>query len=179
MKCVDYQWFIYQNNKFNGIVFTVRARSLNTFTNAISNILAAWIINPLLDNMPFKRRKRAFIGLAYIFILYNAVCIGGYWAMKDTKMDLEEAQRLDIYDHNFAWWCFLFTMYGFVSGSYNVYAHWFIGALSNDPVEVCIILPWVSSCSQFLAGQSVTDTSKLYSSQSTTQCTSSSPRSPR
>lgn len=90
----------------------------------------------MMDNLPFQRRTRATIGVIYILVLVNAVCAGGYFAMRKTERGLDEADRIDIYDHNYGWWCLLFTLYGFWGASCNVYAHWFIGALSNDPTEV-------------------------------------------
>ena len=127
---------VYQNNDFNGIYFTVRGRSLNTFLSGIVQILAAWILNIFTDKLPFARRKRAFWALVYVFVAFNAVWIGGYFVMKKTKAGLDEAQRVDVSDPGYGAACFLFVMYGFMDATYNCYAYWFIGALSNKPSEV-------------------------------------------
>ncbi|EXJ90279.1 hypothetical protein A1O1_03378 [Capronia coronata CBS 617.96] len=129
---------VYQNNDFNGIVFTVRGRALNTFLSGVVQVGAAWVLNLFTDLLPMKRRKRAFWALVYVFVMFNAVWIGGYFAMRDTKLGLDEAERMDVFDSGYGAWCFLFVMYGFMDATYNCYAYWFIGALSNDPSELSV-----------------------------------------
>ncbi|OAL39951.1 hypothetical protein AYO20_00864 [Fonsecaea nubica] len=129
---------VYQNNDFNGVVFTVRGRALNTFLSGVAQVFAPWITYLFTDRLPMARRKRAFWSLVYVFIIINAIWIGGYFGMKETRLGLDEAQRLDVFDHNYGWWCLLFVMYGFTDATYNCYAYWFIGALSNDPAELSV-----------------------------------------
>lgn len=131
---------VYQNNDFNGVVFTVRARSLNALLSGVTQIFAPWILHFFTDRLPMKRRKRAFWALVYVFIFINAIWIGGYFAMAQTVPGLPESKCLDVYDHGYGWWGFLFAMYGFTDATYNCYAYWFIGALSNDPAEVSQIV---------------------------------------
>jgi len=127
---------VYQNNDFNGVVFTVRARALNALCSGVVQIFSPWILHFFTDRLPMKRRKRAFWALVYVFIFINAIWIGGYFAMARTRTDLPAADRLDVYDPGYGQLCFLFAMYGFTDATYNCYAYWFIGALSNDPTEV-------------------------------------------
>ena len=129
-------YVVYQNNDFNGIYFTVRGRALNTFLSGVVQIPAAWILNIFTDKLPFGRRKRAFWALVYVFVAFNAVWIGGYWVMKDTRHGLTEEERVDVFDSGYGASAFLFVMYGFMDATYNCYAYWFIGALSNKPEEV-------------------------------------------
>ncbi|PMD47380.1 hypothetical protein L207DRAFT_522788 [Hyaloscypha variabilis F] len=51
---------------------------------------------------------------------------------------LLEDERLDVYDPGYGAWAFLYVMYGFMDAAYNCYAYWFMGALSNDPVELSV-----------------------------------------
>lgn len=127
---------VYQSNDYNGVVFSVRGRALNTLLSAIVQILAAWVLNIFTDKLPVKRRQRAFWAVVYVFIGFNAVWLGGYFAMRETREDLSEAERLDVFDPGYGTHCFLFVMYGFMDATYNCYAYWFIGALSNDTTEV-------------------------------------------
>lgn len=127
---------VYQNNQYNGVVFTVRGRALNTFLSGVSQAIAPWILHLFTDKLPMKRRKRAFWALVFVFVFINANWIGGYFAMIKTRHGLTEAERLDVYDPGYGWWCLLFVMYGYTDSTYNCYAYWFIGALSNDPAEV-------------------------------------------
>jgi hypothetical protein len=129
---------IYQSNSFNGQVFTVRARALNVLCSGIVQIFAAWALRLITDKLPATRRTRAFAGAAYNFILFNAVWIGGYFAMVKTRENLPESERLDVYDSGYGAWAFLYVMYGFMDATYNCYAYWFMGALSNDPLEVSV-----------------------------------------
>lgn len=127
---------IYQSNDFNGVFFTVRGRALNTFISGAVQIPSAWILNIFTDRLPFKRRKRALIAVIYVFVATNAVWIGGLFMMKKTVYGLPEADRVDVYSHDYAGACAVYVLYGFTDATYNCYAYWFIGALSNRPDEV-------------------------------------------
>ena len=127
---------IYQSNDFNGVYFTVRGRALNTFISGAVQIPSAWILNIFTDKLPFGRRKRAFIAIIYVFIGINAVWTGGYIMMKRTVYGLREADRVDVFDSGYAGACAVYVLYGFTDATYNCYAYWFIGALSNRPEEV-------------------------------------------
>lgn len=127
---------VYQNNDFNGVVFTVRGRSLNAFLSGIAQVIAPWILQFFTDRLPMPRRQRAFWALVYVFIFITAIWIGGYFSMARTKLGLTEAERMDVFDDGYGWWALQFAMYGFTDATYNCYAYWFIGALSNDPAEV-------------------------------------------
>jgi len=82
---------------------------------------------------------RALAGALYVFVMFNAVWIGGYFTMVKTKIGLTEAERLDVYDKGYGESAFLFVMYGFMDATYNCYAYWFMGALSNDPGEAWML----------------------------------------
>ncbi|KAI1771448.1 MFS general substrate transporter [Hypoxylon cercidicola] len=129
---------IYQSNDFNGVYFTVRGRALNTFISGCVQIPSAWILHIFTDKIPFGRRKRAFIAIVYVFISINAVWIGGYFMMKKTVYGLSEADRVDVYDPGYAAACAVYVLYGFTDATYNCYAYWFIGALSNRPDELSV-----------------------------------------
>jgi hypothetical protein len=122
-KPLTYSISVYQNNQFNGIVFTVLGRALNTLCSGFVQIFAAWTLNLITDVLPVKRRMRALAGAIYVFVMFNAVWIGGYFAMVKTKIGLTEAERLDVYDKGYGEWAFLFVMYGFMDATYNCYAY--------------------------------------------------------
>ena len=126
-------YLVYQNNQYNSPTFTVRGRALNSLLSAIVQIPAPFILSLITDQLPLKRRARAFCGALYIFTLFNAVWIGGYFAMRETKSGLSEAAKIDVFDPGYGQRCFLFVMYGFMDATYNCYAFWFMGALSNEP----------------------------------------------
>lgn len=127
---------IYQNNDFNGIYFTVRGRALNTFISGAVQIPAAWILNIFTDKLPMGRRKRAFWAVVYVFVAVNAVWTAGYFKMRKTREGLSEEERVDVFDSDYPGSCAVYVLYGFTDATYNCYAYWFIGALSNRPEEV-------------------------------------------
>lgn len=133
---------IYQSNDFNGIFFTVRGRALNTFISGAVQIPSAWILNIFTDKLPFGRgkkygrRKRAFWALVYVFVSVNAVWIAGYFKVRETRLGLTEEERVDVFDTGYAGAAAVYVMYGFTDATYNCFAYWFIGALSNRPNEV-------------------------------------------
>lgn len=132
---------VYQVNMFNGVVFSVRGRALNTLLSAIAQVAAAWVLNVFTDLLPMRRRRRAFWAAVYVFVAFNAVWIGGYFVMRETREGLSEVERLDVFDSGYGPRCLLFVLYGFMDATYNCYAFWFMGALSNDPEEVSLYLP--------------------------------------
>ncbi|KAL6819998.1 major facilitator superfamily domain-containing protein [Trichoderma camerunense] len=129
---------IYQSNDFNGVYFTVRGRALNTFISGVVQIPSAWMLNIFTDRLPFGRRKRAFYAIVYVFVTINAVWVAGYFMMKKTKEGLSEADRVDVRDSGYAAACAVYVLYGFTDATYNCYAYWFIGALSNRPDELSV-----------------------------------------
>ncbi|KAJ4377629.1 hypothetical protein N0V83_000456 [Neocucurbitaria cava] len=129
---------IYQSNDFNGVYFTVRGRALNTFISGAVQILSAWILNIFTDKLPLRRRQRAFVAICYVFVAINVVWGAGYIMMKRTKYGLSEAERVDVYDSGYASACAVYVLYGFTDATYNCFAYWFIGALSNRPDELSV-----------------------------------------
>jgi hypothetical protein len=61
---------------------------------------------------------RALAGAIYVFVMFNAVWIGGYFAMVKTKIGLTEDGRLDVYNKGYGKWASLFVMYGFMDAAY-------------------------------------------------------------
>lgn len=40
---------------------------------------------------------------------------------------------MDVYDKDFTWYLFLYIFYGILDATWQTYAYWLMGALSNDP----------------------------------------------
>jgi hypothetical protein len=127
---------IYQNNRYNSPNFTVRGRALNTLMSGIPQVFSCWVMQIFTDKLPFSRRNRAYAGLAFVWLIVNGVCIGGYFGMRETVFGLKESQKLDVYSNSYGPKAFLYVCYGFMDGIYNAYGLWFIGALSNNRREV-------------------------------------------
>ncbi|RDW64122.1 hypothetical protein BP5796_10624 [Coleophoma crateriformis] len=135
-----YYYNVYQNNRFNSLVFTVRGRSLNTLLSGIIQVLSGWTMALITDKLPTNRRNRAYAGIAFVFILCNAVWIGGYFAMVETVKGLKEAQKVDVFSPGYGVRAFLYVCYGYMDGCTGTYLLWFFGALSNDPKVLSVFI---------------------------------------
>jgi hypothetical protein len=74
---------IYQNNRYNSPNFTVRGRVRSTLMSGIAQVFSCWVMQIFTDKLPFSRRNRAYAGLAFVWLIVNGVCIGGYFGMRD------------------------------------------------------------------------------------------------
>jgi len=106
--------------------------------SGLVQILAPWALQLITDGLPLKRRARAFSEAVFTFVVFNAVWIGGYFAMVKTREGIPKSERLDVFDPGYGAWAFLYVMYDFMDAVYNCYAYWFMGALSNDPAELSV-----------------------------------------
>ncbi|KAG4434842.1 hypothetical protein IFR05_009681 [Cadophora sp. M221] len=135
-----YYYNVYQNNRFNSPTFTVRGRALNSFLSAAVQILSGWTMALITDKLPMKRRNRAYAGIVFIFILCNAVWIGGYFAMIETVTGLPESERYDVFTPGYAPRAILYISYGYMDGCLGTFLLWFFGALSNDPKVLSVYI---------------------------------------
>ncbi|KAL5318582.1 hypothetical protein ACEPPN_013644 [Leptodophora sp. 'Broadleaf-Isolate-01'] len=135
-----YYYNVYQNNRFNSPTFTVRGRALNSFLSAAVQILSGWTMALITDKLPMKRRNRAYAGIVFIFILCNAVWIGGYFAMVETVTGLPESERYDVFTPGYAPRAILYISYGYMDGCLGTFLLWFFGALSNDPKVLSVYI---------------------------------------
>jgi len=88
--------------------------------SGLVQIAAPWTLQLITNPLPVKRRARALAGALFNFILFNALWIGGYFAMIRTKEALPEDERLDVYDSGYDAWAFLYVMYGFMDAVYKL-----------------------------------------------------------
>lgn len=133
-------WYIpYQSNDFNAYFFDLRTRAFGSLWFDFGQFVTAVILGLLLD---FKklgdRRRRAFIGWTLLFVLINAVFIGGVFPARESQRGQSPAHLLDVYDSKAAGYIALYTFYGAVDGAWQTFAWWIMGALSNDPLVLSI-----------------------------------------
>ena len=67
---------------YNGALFNIRARSLNSFVYYTAQIIGSLLIGLLLDSSRLTRRARAFSGWAVLLILVFATHIWAYFYQK-------------------------------------------------------------------------------------------------
>jgi hypothetical protein len=72
-------WFYtWQFNEFNGVLFNIRTRSLNSMIYWSAQIVGSLIMFSVLDRKTLRRRTRAFIGWGMVFAMVFVVHIWGY-----------------------------------------------------------------------------------------------------
>lgn len=128
-------WYIpYQSNDFNGYFFDLRTRAFGSLWFDFGQFFMAVVVGLLLDlGMVGSRRRRAFVGWTFLFVLLNAVFIGGIFPMRRSHRGTPPAHLLDVNDRLAGGYIALYMFYGAVDGAWQTFAWWIIGALSNDP----------------------------------------------
>ncbi|KAF5355793.1 hypothetical protein D9756_004299 [Leucocoprinus leucothites] len=131
-------WFYtWQFNEFNGAIFNIRARSLNSFLYWISQIVGSLFIGYILDMKSVRRRVRAFTGWTILFALVWVVHIWAYFYQKQyTRESLPNTPKLDIYDKPYVGRVFLYIFCGILDSVWQVTSYWIMGAMSNDPAKL-------------------------------------------
>jgi hypothetical protein len=86
-----------------------------------------------------SRRNRALAGWVLLFVFMCSVWGGGLKAdfqISRPPKGVDPAKwfrGMDVYDTDFAWYCLLYAFYGLVDATWQTFAYWLMGALSNDP----------------------------------------------
>ncbi|KAF9297728.1 hypothetical protein BGZ88_009267 [Linnemannia elongata] len=131
--------YTYQFNDFNGSNFNIRTRCLNSIVFWVAQIVGALVIGHLLDRLPWKRPKRAMLGLLVVAILFMSTWLGAFllqlkhkWQRKSINPDLIDFEHGSIYSELLT----IFTMFGFCDAAFAVYCYWLMGALSNKHDEL-------------------------------------------
>ncbi len=69
-----------------------------------------------------------------MFVIFNAVLIGGIWPLRASSRDTPVSTPLDVQDSAASGYIALYFFYGFLDGAWQCYAYWIMGTLSNDPL---------------------------------------------
>lgn len=133
-------WYIpYQSNDFNAYFFDLRTRAFASLWFDFGQFFMAVVVGILLDlKVLGSRRRRAFIGWGFLFVLINAVFIGGVFPARRSQRGEPPAHLLDVHDSEAAGYIALYTFYGAVDGAWQTFAWWIMGTLSNDPLVLSI-----------------------------------------
>ncbi|KAG0287221.1 hypothetical protein BGZ96_008835 [Linnemannia gamsii] len=133
--------YTYQFNDFNGSNFNIRTRCLNSIVFWVAQIVGALVIGHLLDRLPWKRPKRAMLGLWVVAILFMATWLGAFLMQTkhkwQRKVNYPDTHLID-YEHGkiYSELLTIFTMFGFCDAAFAVYCYWLMGALSNKHDEL-------------------------------------------
>lgn len=133
-------WFVpYQSNDFNAYFFNLRTRAFGSLWADVGQFVMAVAVGLLLDVKGLGgQRRRAFVGWGFLFVLLNAVFMGGVFPARISKRGHPPAHLLDVYDPEAVGYIALYTFYGAVDGAWQTFAWWIMGALSNDPLVLSI-----------------------------------------
>ncbi|KAF8942950.1 hypothetical protein BGZ47_005964 [Haplosporangium gracile] len=131
--------YTYQFNDFNGSNFNIRTRCLNSIVFWVAQIVGALVIGHLLDRLPWKRPKRAMLGLLVVAVLFMSTWLGAFlmqlkhnWQRKTNNRDLIDFEHGSIYSELLT----IYAMFGFCDAAFAVYCYWLMGALSNKHDEL-------------------------------------------
>ncbi|KAA8904795.1 major facilitator superfamily domain-containing protein [Sphaerosporella brunnea] len=133
-------WFYtYQQNAYNLYMFNTRTRSFTGLWYWLAQIVASILFGLFLDNKKLSRRNRALAGWIVLFLIVNSIWGGGLKPELHMSRPPSEAvaatyyRSMDVYDRDFTWYCLLYVFYGMLDATWQTYAYWLMGALSNDP----------------------------------------------
>jgi hypothetical protein len=126
-------WFYtYQFNDMNAYYFNIRTRAFSNFFYWLAQIFGSLMFGTFLDWARFSRRTRGLAGWAVLFVLVNAIWGGGLAFVLQTNRNAPSPKQ-DIFDPGYVGNLFLYMFYGFLDSTWQTYAYWLMGALSNEP----------------------------------------------
>ncbi|EPQ56969.1 MFS general substrate transporter [Gloeophyllum trabeum ATCC 11539] len=132
-------WFYtWQFNDYNGALFNIRTRSLNSFVYYLAQIFGSVAIGLLLDRQRLTRRFRAYAGWAILLVFVFVVHIWAYFYQKDyTRADLANGLPLiDFSDSKYPSRIWLYIFCGLLDAMWQTTVYWLMGAMSNDPAKL-------------------------------------------
>ncbi|KAF7331996.1 hypothetical protein MKEN_00079900 [Mycena kentingensis (nom. inval.)] len=134
-------WFYaWQFNDFNGALFNIRTRSLNSMLYWASQVVGSLIMASVLDRKNLTRRTRALIGWAMVFVM---VFVVHGWAMayvheynRDSPIVTDPTLRIDFSEKRYIGRVFLYIFFGLLDSMWQTTVYWMMGAMSNDPSKL-------------------------------------------
>jgi len=128
---------IVEFNVYNGYLFDIKARSLNSLLYWVAQIVGSILMAFLFDRKSISRRTRAFLGWSVLFVLCMGVHIWGYFYQKDFKRPVDGVvdtfPKTSIGDSSYAPKVILYIGFGLVDAMWQITVYWIMGAMSNDP----------------------------------------------
>jgi MFS family permease len=134
-------WFYtWQFNEYNGALFNIRTRSLNSMIYWASQIVGSLLMAVVLDRRNVRRRVRAFTGWGIVFVMVFVVHGWGYSYQKDyTRASIaaiDPVDKIDFKDKEYAGKGFLYIFFGLLDAMWQTSVYWMMGAMSNDPSKL-------------------------------------------
>jgi hypothetical protein len=90
-------WYIpYQSNNFNGYFFDLRTRVFASLWYDFGQFATAVLMGYILNLNFLSRSKRAFVGWTFLFVLANAMFIGGVFLMMESHRGIPPTKLLSV-----------------------------------------------------------------------------------
>ncbi|KAG2135419.1 MFS general substrate transporter [Suillus clintonianus] len=136
--------YTWEYNGYNGAIFTIRARGLNSLMTYTAQILGSVFLGYfILDQKMVSRRVRAFYGWILVFLVAFAAHVWAYFYQKTyTRAD---TYKIDITDETYAAHVWVMMVHGFLDSMWQTYAYWLMGAMSNDPAKLAVFTGFYKS----------------------------------
>ncbi|OJJ53808.1 hypothetical protein ASPSYDRAFT_50556 [Aspergillus sydowii CBS 593.65] len=136
-------FYSYQQNIVNGMTFNIRTRSLNSALYWIAQMLGGLIMGLILDIPTLTRPARAKAGWVFLFITGMGIWGGGYAFQRWSTARMSSGIKQDI-DYTAGSVStgpiFLYIFYGAFDAFWQSYCYWLMGARSNDPAIVAVLV---------------------------------------
>ncbi|KAG2081098.1 MFS general substrate transporter [Suillus discolor] len=131
--------FTWEYNNYNGAIFTIRARALNSLMSYTSQVFGSIFLGYfILDQKRVRRRVRALYGWSLVFFVVFASHVWAYFYQKTyTRAEaMKDAYKIDIIDGTYVAHVWVMIVHGLLDSMLQTYAYWLIGAMSNDPAKL-------------------------------------------
>jgi MFS family permease len=136
-------WFYtWQFNDFNGALFDLRGRSLNSLLYWTSQVFGSIGISFILDSK-LNRRTRAFSGWGALMVMIFVTHIWAYFYQ--IQYVRPGPQDIDIHDKRYVGRVFLYIFFGFLDSMWQTTSYWLMGAISNDAGKLAIMVGFYKS----------------------------------
>ncbi|KAJ7067991.1 major facilitator superfamily domain-containing protein [Mycena amicta] len=134
-------WFYaWQFNDYNGALFNIRTRSLNSMIYWSAQVVGSLIMALILDRKNLTRRTRAFIGWGVVFVMVFVVHGWAYHYQKEygrfSLVVTDTADRIDFSEDRYVGRGFLYIFFGLLDAMWQTTVYWMMGAMSNDPSKL-------------------------------------------
>lgn len=140
--------YTWEYNNYNGAIFTIRARGLNSLMSYTSQVFGSVFLGYLiLDQKRVRRRVRALYGWILVFLMAFIAHGWAYFYQKTYTRGqaTKDAHKIDIMDETYVAHVWLMIVHGFLDSMLQTYAYWLIGAMSNDPAKLAVFTGFYKS----------------------------------
>ncbi|GAA5888478.1 hypothetical protein JCM6882_008635 [Rhodosporidiobolus microsporus] len=136
-------WFnTYEQNSYNGALFTLRTRSLNSLLFWLFQIVAAGLFGLAIDSKRFRRTTRAWAAMAFLLAINMGVWGAAHHYQRGYYRTPEGAStpRIDFKDSGYAGRCVLFIFMGVLDAVLQNFVYWLMGSMYANAGELARIV---------------------------------------